>query len=116
MQCSITGKSAHYTDIDNPDWVPTLHLGYVDVVDVKIEIDSDVDQSEETEDEDETMNSVHPSSESREGEQTQMKISLVSTAVQTDGTITGMSDEIFNTYKEKIAYLEEKLATFNVHH
>lgn len=24
----IAGKASKYTDVDNPDWVPTLHLGY----------------------------------------------------------------------------------------
>lgn len=27
-QFDIVGRSTKYTDVDNPDWVPSLNLGY----------------------------------------------------------------------------------------
>lgn len=90
-------------------------MGYADA-DAKIEVNSNGDPPEQTEwDSDATVESFLPSSESRQDKQTQTKIAAISTATQTDGTITGISNEIVYTYKERIAYLEEMLNTSHVH-
>ncbi len=90
-----TGKSAQYTDISNVDWIPTLNLGY--------EIKSDRIKGSE--------NFIYEEPPSIErvtnGKETQTDFKMFSVATQTDDEVTGISNDIIISLKEKIAFLEE---------
>lgn len=75
----IVGKSAHYTDVNNPDWIPTKNLGYVESTYEKLD-----DDSNEEVDDDNIKSDNSPWKASKE---TQTLISNNSIGVQTDDDI-----------------------------
>lgn len=136
----MVGKSAKYSDVNNPDWVPTLNLGYQ-----RKEPDVTVDEATSNEENEKlaTVETVHVAMDEtwneeyeRQGtvekasnvesieidplndesvqvtsKQTQTFIAATTLGTQTDGTITGMSTELVISYKEKIKFLEDMLVS-----
>lgn len=106
----IAGKACKYTDVDNPDWVPTLRLGYVEeYLDaeylneaVQVETSNEMDDSSSIE-----IDTVVETSNVLPNEkQTQTFVATADVGTQTDSTITGMSTDIVLSNIEQIQMLE----------
>ncbi|KAJ6641181.1 hypothetical protein Bhyg_06116 [Pseudolycoriella hygida] len=104
----VSGKSASVSDYRNPDWVPTLRLGYLNL---KSETSSHdpleiLEPSLELEASDSSFNQS-----SSEHTCPQTEYFTVTTYTQTDDKITGMSTDILISLQERITFLEDILST-----
>lgn len=107
-----TGKSAGYKDVNNVDWVPSLHLGYKVKVQPADTATSDVELVDNKQDH---ILVEFNAAESKNVKETQTDSApKLSIGTQTEGNTTIKVSDICVSYEERIAYLEEMLASKNI--